>query len=109
MDGTQILSAKTIAKSIEEQNFAIDKVLGAKIRYGLGWGLKTDYHSFPCPNTAYWGGMGGSSLIMDLDNKMSIAYVMNKMRTQPVKETLKNRYTSDSRGNRLVKKIYELL
>ncbi len=108
LDGTQILSAKTIAKSIEEQIFDIDLVLAAKIRYGLGWGLKTDYHSFPNPNTAYWGGMGGSSLIMDLDNKMSIAYVMNQMRTQPLNETRKNRYTSDSRGNRLVKKIYEL-
>ncbi len=109
LDDIQILSAKTIAKSIEEQIFKIDWVLGVKVRYGLGWGLKTNYHSFPSPNTAYWGGMGGSSLIMDLDNKMSIAYVMNQMRTQKLDETLKNRYTSDSRGNRLVKKIYELL
>ncbi|KKM04847.1 hypothetical protein LCGC14_1760130, partial [marine sediment metagenome] len=47
--------------------------------------------------------------IMDLDNKMSIAYVMNKMRRQPLDETQKNKYTSDSRGNRLVKTVYELL
>ena len=109
LDDIQILKAETIAKSIEEQIFDTDLVLGTKVRYGLGWGLKNDYHHFPSPNTAYWGGMGGSSLIMDLDNKMSIAYVMNKMRRQELDETRKNRYTSDSRGNRLVKKIYELL
>jgi CubicO group peptidase (beta-lactamase class C family) len=109
LDGVQILKAETIAKSIEEQIFDIDLVLGTKIRYGLGWGLRNDYHHLPSPNTAYWGGMGGSSLIMDLDNKMSIAYIMNKMRRQPLDETRKNRYTTDSRGNRLVKKIYELL
>ncbi len=109
LDGVQILKPETIAKSIEEQIFDTDLVLGTKVRYGLGWGLKNDFHSLPSPNTAYWGGMGGSSLIMDLDNKMSIAYVMNKMRRQPLDETRKNRYTTDSRGNRLVKKIYELL
>ncbi len=109
IDGKQILSAKTIAKSIEEQIFKTDWVLGVKMRYGLGWGLKMDYQSFPSPNTAFWGGMGGSSLIMDLDNKLSISYVMNQMRAQEMEETRKNRYTSDSRGNRLVKKIYELL
>ncbi len=109
LDGFQILTPETIAKSIEEQFFATDLVLDRKIRYGLGWGLKSDYHSLPSPNTAYWGGMGGSSLIMDLDNKMSIAYVMNKMRRQPLDETQKNKYTSDSRGNRLVKTVYELL
>ncbi|KKK43272.1 MAG: Esterase EstB [Candidatus Lokiarchaeum sp. GC14_75] len=109
LDGVQILTAGTIAKSMEEQIFDTDLVLGSKNRYGLGWGLKTDYHSLPSPNTAYWGGMGGSSIIMDLDNKMSIAYVMNKMRRQPLDETQKNKYTSDSRGNRLVKTVYELL
>lgn len=109
LDGVQILKEKTIGKSIEEQNFDLDLVLGTKVRYGLGWGLRNDYHLLPSPKTAYWGGMGGSSLIMDIDNKMSIAYVMNKMRRQELDETRKNRYTSDSRGNRLVKKIYELL
>ena len=55
------------------------------------------------------GGIRSSSLIMDLDNRMSIAYVMNNMRTQPIEESRQNKYTSDSRGNRLVQKIYEIL
>ncbi|MFX1456613.1 MAG: serine hydrolase domain-containing protein [Promethearchaeota archaeon] len=109
LDNIQILSAGIIAKSLEEQIFDRDLVLGTKVRFGLGWGLRNDFHHLPSPNTAYWGGMGGSSLIMDLDNKLSIAYVMNKMRRQQIDETRKNRYTSDSRGNHLVKKIYELL
>ena len=109
LDNVQILTAETISKSMEEQIFDFDLVLGTKVRYGLGWGLRNNFHHLPSPNTAYWGGMGGSSLIMDLDNKLSIAYVMNKMRRQELDETRKNRYTSDSRGNRLAKKIYELL
>ena len=109
LDKVQILTAETISKSMEEHIFDFDLVLGTKVRYGLGWGLRNNFHHLPSPNTAYWGGMGGSSLIMDLDNKLSIAYVMNKMRRQELEETRKNRYTPDSRGNRLVKKIYELL
>ncbi|MFW9824185.1 MAG: serine hydrolase domain-containing protein [Candidatus Thorarchaeota archaeon] len=109
LDNTQILSAATIAKSLEEQIFDRDLILGNRVRYGLGWGLRNEFHHLPSPNTAYWGGNGGSSLIMDLDNKISIAYVMNKMRRQQIEETRNNRYTSDSRGNRLAKKIYELL
>lgn len=27
----------------------------------------------------FWGGWGGSSIIMDTDKKMTISYVMNKM------------------------------
>ncbi|MHA1915652.1 MAG: serine hydrolase domain-containing protein [Promethearchaeota archaeon] len=109
LEDHQILKPETIAKSMEEQIFDRDLVLGTKVRYGLGWGLRNDFHAFPSPNVAYWGGNGGSSLIMDLDNKMSIAYVMNKMRRQPVEETRNNKYTSDSRGNRLIKKVYQLL
>ena len=34
---------------------------------------------FPSPRTCFWGGWGGSLVINDLDNHMTVAYVMNKM------------------------------
>ena len=50
------------------------------IRFGLGFGLKTDEMPLgPNPRMFYWGGWGGSVILMDLDARVSIAYVMNKM------------------------------
>ncbi len=33
----------------------------------------------PNPRTFYWGGWGGSVVVMDLDAKLSFAFVMNNM------------------------------
>jgi hypothetical protein len=33
----------------------------------------------PNPNTLYWGGYGGSLVIIDMDARATIAYAMNKM------------------------------
>ena len=56
-----------------------------------------------------WGGAGGSAITMDLDAKLSIGYVMNKMRTQTLEETRTNKYHSDTRGDRLITAVFESL
>jgi CubicO group peptidase (beta-lactamase class C family) len=33
----------------------------------------------PNPRTCFWGGWGGSLVIVDLDANMVVTYVMNKM------------------------------
>ena len=33
----------------------------------------------PNPNTMYWGGYGGSLVIIDMDARTTFGYVMNKM------------------------------
>ena len=33
----------------------------------------------PNKNTCYWGGWGGSAVVIDQDARLSAAYVMNKM------------------------------
>ena len=96
-------------KTLEEQIFDTDLTLGGKIRYGLGWALNTDRLPYPTPNVVYWGGAGGSSLTMDLDHKMSIAYVMNQMQNPTRDEVKNNRFKKDSRANNLVEKVYEIL
>jgi CubicO group peptidase (beta-lactamase class C family) len=103
------LSPATIAKTLEEQIYGTDLVLGREERYGLGWALNTDKLPYPTPNVAYWGGAGGSSLTMDLDHKMSIAYVMNQMQNPTRDEIKNNRFKNDSRANNLVEKVYEIL
>lgn len=41
--------------------------------YALGNGL------MPNPDTVYWGGYGGSFVLVDLDARATFSYVMNKM------------------------------
>ncbi|MFX1479088.1 MAG: serine hydrolase domain-containing protein [Promethearchaeota archaeon] len=80
LDGIKLLSLNTIEKAIEEQSYGTDLVLNGPIRFGLGYGLVSkDMPISPNPRAFYWGGWGGSHLTMDLDAKLSWAYVMNNM------------------------------
>ena len=101
LDGVHLLSEKEIRKSIEEQIYGTDLVLNTPIRFGLGWGLQSkDLPLGPNENLFYWGGYGGSVVVVDLDEKMSIAYVMNKMVS-----TL----TGDPRSENLITALYKAL
>ncbi len=106
LNGKKIISLETIEKAIEEQIYNTDLVLMVPMRWGLGVGLDLVDRSW---RGCFWGGSGGSSIMMDLDEKMSIAYVMNNMRRQSPEETATNKYASDTRANRLVKAVYESL
>ena len=80
VDGVELLSPDTIKMIFEEQANGVDQVLGLPVRFGMGYAL----HSIAVPylpegNYAYWGGWGGSSIIVDVDRKISFAYVMNRM------------------------------
>jgi CubicO group peptidase (beta-lactamase class C family) len=86
LDGLQFLSRETIKKAIQEQHHGKDLVLGIDLRYGLGFGLNQKGLRYPNPNTIYWGGVGGSWLVMDLDAKMCFCYAMNKMVNDSVKD-----------------------
>jgi len=80
LDGVRLLSMATIEKAIEEQYYGIDLVTGVPIRWGLGFGLTSkEILVSPNPRAFYWGGWGGSAVVMDLDARLSFAYVMNKM------------------------------
>jgi len=101
LDGIHLLSEDAIKKSIEVQSNGIDLVLNTPIRFGLGWGLQSkDLPIGPNPNLFYWGGYGGSVIAVDLDEKMSFSYVMNKMVS-----TL----TGDPRSEKLIEALYKSL
>ena len=51
----------------------IDLVTGIPIKWGVGYGLA------PEGRVCSWGGYGGSLMIIDVDRRMTFAYVMNKM------------------------------
>ena len=66
-------------KALELQIEGTDKILGIPVRYGLGYGLAGGSVPFPNPNTIFWGGYGGSLVVIDMDAKATYAYAMNKM------------------------------
>ena len=109
VDDIRFISKETLEKLLEEQIYSRDLVMPYPLRWGLGVGLPSKEMPFPHPRTCFWGGAGGSAITMDLDAKMSIGYVMNKMRTQTLEETRTNKYHSDTRGDRLITAVFESL
>lgn len=76
----RLLSESTVAKIFDEQASGTDLVFGLPIRYGVGFGLPASSRPYiPQGRICFWGGWGGSSLIIDTDKRMTFSYVMNKM------------------------------
>jgi CubicO group peptidase (beta-lactamase class C family) len=81
VDGVRLLSPETIAVVFDEQSNGMDLVLGVPIRWGIGWALPLPalMPYLPTGRLCFWGGWGGSLIICDLERRLTIAYVMNKM------------------------------
>jgi CubicO group peptidase (beta-lactamase class C family) len=76
--GTRLLSEAGVTALFEEQANGPDLVLGVPLRFGLGFGLSSE--TMPMgPRTCAWGGYGGSLVVSDLDARLTVAYVMNRM------------------------------
>jgi CubicO group peptidase (beta-lactamase class C family) len=73
IDGARLLSPQTIDRIFEVQTSGIDLVIGTPFTFGVGYGL------FPGGRVCAWGGTGGSTVIIDVDRRMTFAYVMNKL------------------------------
>ncbi len=80
LDGIEIMSPEGVDQIFVEQCHMTDAVLGVKMRLGTGFGLMNDLIPLsPNPRSCFWGGWGGSICVVDVDARVSIAYVMNKM------------------------------
>lgn len=78
--GRRFLSAKGCEAEFEQQSHGTDLVLGVPIRFGMGYGLiSPEMPMSPNQRACFWGGWGGSLIIVDLDARMTVAYVMNRM------------------------------
>ena len=57
-----------------------DLVLGVPLSFGLGFALVSELAPLsPNKNACFWGGWGGSNILIDQDAQLSAAFVMNKM------------------------------
>ena len=80
VDGVRLMSEEGCRKIFEVQTDGVDLVLGTPIRFGMGFGINSEYQPLsPNKNVCYWGGWGGSLAVIDMDEKMSFSYVMNRM------------------------------
>ena len=79
-NGVRLLSPSGADPVFDEQVYGQDLVLPLKLRHGIGFGLPSaEVPLSPNERACFWGGWGGSLAVVDLDARMSFAYVMNKM------------------------------
>jgi CubicO group peptidase (beta-lactamase class C family) len=79
--GVRLLSPATIDLIFQQQSNGVDLVLGAPVRFGIGYALpnETVPHLPSDGKVCFWGGWGGSSVVNDLDHRMTVTYMMNRM------------------------------
>jgi CubicO group peptidase (beta-lactamase class C family) len=76
--GVRLLSEQGCDRVFDEQISGIDLILGFDLRFGMGYGLSSSMMPIG-PRACYWGGYGGSLIVMDQDAEMTICYAMNRM------------------------------
>jgi len=77
--GKRFMSEAGCRKALELQVEGEDLILAGPARFGMGFGLSGGVVPLPNPNSIYWGGYGGSLIIIDMDARTTFAYAMNKM------------------------------
>jgi CubicO group peptidase (beta-lactamase class C family) len=77
--GKRFMSEAGCRRALEKQISGTDLILGMPVTFGMGFGLAGETVPAPNPNTVFWGGYGGSVIIIDFDARATYAYAMNKM------------------------------
>jgi CubicO group peptidase (beta-lactamase class C family) len=76
--GVRLLSEQGCDRVFDEQISGTDLILGYDLRFGMGYGLSSTLMPMG-PRACYWGGYGGSIIVMDQDAELTICYAMNRM------------------------------
>lgn len=99
--GKRIMSEAGTRTVFEQQSSGVDLVLGIPVNFGMGYGINNPAMLLgPNKHIAYWGGYGGSIVLIDQDARLCISYVMNRMEPGT---------TGDVRGLSLVMAAYQAL
>lgn len=99
--GVETLSPAGCRFMREEQTNGRDAVLMMPIRFGLGFAFPSEVMPMsPNDQAMFWGGAGGSTIVVDEPARVCLSYVMNQMKAAIV---------GDGRGGGLGKTFYECL
>lgn len=77
--GKRLMSEAGCRKALEVQIEGTDLIFNAPAKFGMGFGLPGPMVPLPNPNSLFWGGYGGSLVIIDMDARTTFGYAMNKM------------------------------
>jgi len=79
--GVRVLSPETIDLIFEQQASGVDLVVGIPLRRGVGFALPQleTLPYIPDERVCFWGGWGGSMIIIDITRGLTISYMMNRM------------------------------
>ncbi|GAB2658113.1 serine hydrolase domain-containing protein [Prescottella soli] len=99
--GEQLLRPETVERIFDVQADGVDQVLGASLRFGLGYALPAPgiHPSVPDGRVCWWAGYGGSIVVNDLDRRMTFAYVMNRMTPQLLGAPRTEEYVAQAYAN----------
>jgi CubicO group peptidase (beta-lactamase class C family) len=99
--GVELLSPEGCERAREVQIESTDLVLGFPIKFAMGYAFGNPLLPVtPNPNAIWWAGAGGSTIVIDEDNKLCFSYVMNQMKAAMV---------GDERSGSLTKALYASL
>ena len=99
--GVDLLTPAGARRALDPQIEGMDAVLGLPIQFAMGYAFPSEAIPVsPNPNTLWWGGAGGSTIVVDTDTHLCFSYVMNQM---------DNNIVGDPRGASLGKALYECL
>lgn len=77
--GKRFLSEAGCRRALDLQIEGHDLVLGMPVRYGMGFGLAGPSMPMLNEQSCFWGGYGGSVVLIDMASHTTIAYAMNRM------------------------------
>jgi CubicO group peptidase (beta-lactamase class C family) len=98
--GKRFMSEAGCRKALEVQIEGRDLIFKAPAKFGMGFGLPGPMVPLPHPNSLFWGGYGGSVIIIDMDARTTFAYAMNKMGSGTV---------GDARGFGMIMPMWQAL
>jgi CubicO group peptidase (beta-lactamase class C family) len=78
--GQRLLSQATIERAFEVQADGVDRMTGRHFKLGMGYGLHCEHTPLGVNDrTLWWAGWGGSMCVIDVENRLTVSYVMNRM------------------------------
>ncbi|MFI4933344.1 MAG: serine hydrolase domain-containing protein [Caulobacterales bacterium] len=76
--GRRLMSPEGCEAVLRQQSDGVDLAFLTPCRWAMGFSLQLGEMTFG-PRTCFWGGSGGSLIIVDMPRRMTFAYAMNKL------------------------------
>lgn len=108
-DGHRVLTPASVERIVTPVTSGRDLVLDVDLAWGPGWALPSPavMPSVPTGRRCFWGGIGGSVVVNDVQTRTTVAYVMNRLVFEYAPGTRTQRPCGDSRSDGYLTAIAE--